>query len=90
MSKEIEYIERLKEAYVKRGFEEKWKSLENVTKSISDYDREELLKEYPDIPKKLLELLEYCDGTDLIYFFGSDVDDGRFPYYLLSSKEMIV
>lgn len=30
MIKGIEYIERLKEAYVKCGFEEKWKYLEDI------------------------------------------------------------
>lgn len=89
MSNGVEYIEKLKEAYVKRGFEGKWKCLEDVSKGISEHDKEELLKEYPDIPKKLLELLEYCDGSAPIYFLGSDVEGGKLPYYLLSSSEIL-
>lgn len=56
MSKGIEYIEKLKEAYVKCGFEEKWKYLEDISIGISDNDKEELLKEYPEYPKSLIDI----------------------------------
>lgn len=57
-------------------------------KGISSDELNNLLKEYPDIPESLIDLLKYSNGTD-IYCFQSDVDDGKYPYYLTSSSEMI-
>lgn len=98
MSKGIEYIEKLKEAYVKCGFEEKWKYLEDISIGISDNDKEELLKEYPECPKSLIDILGKIDGTyhrkyergDInYYFFSSDVEDGGYPYYLLQGSKIL-
>lgn len=98
MGKGIEYIEKLKEAYNKNGFEKQWKHLENISNGMENNDRELLLKEYPEIPESLLEILNTIDGTyfrkygeDQIryYFFGSDVDDGEYPYYLLSASQIL-
>ena len=98
MSKGIEYIQKLKEAYTKYSFEKEWEHLENVSNGVSDSDRERLLEEYPDIPESLMEILNRIDGTyhrkygeDKIsyYFFGSDIDNGEYPYYLLSSSQML-
>ena len=57
-------------------------------KGISSEELNNLKKVFPDIPKSLIELLKYSNGTD-IYCFQSDVDDGKYPYYLINSKKMI-
>lgn len=88
-SKNAEYIEKIKEKYKILGMEDKLKEFEKNKKGLTSESKKELLKEYPDIPKKLIELLEYCDGSDPIYFLGSDIDNGKFPYYLLSSSEIL-
>lgn len=58
-------------------------------------DMDELRRQYPDIPKSLLELLGIVDGTYWreyggekfgIYLLGSDIEG--YPYYLLSSAQM--
>ena len=89
VNENILYVKKLKEKYKMVGLEEKFQEFEKNRKGIDKENKKKLLKEYPDIPKKLLELLLYCDGSNPIYFLGSDVEDGRLPYYLLSSKEMI-
>lgn len=63
-------------------------------KWIEKEKREEekgLVKEYPDIPQTLIDLLKYTNGTyeDNIYFLSSDVNGGGYPYYLLSSNQII-
>jgi hypothetical protein len=57
-------------------------------KGISDEELDELLKEFPEIPNSLIELLKYSNGTN-IYCFQSDVDAGKYPYYLIDSATMI-
>ncbi len=93
-----EYIKKLKEIYIKRGFKNKWLHLEEIACGISKEDEHNLLKEYPEIPKSLLEILNKIDGTYhrlyenekiTYYFFGSDVEDGKYPYYLLSGEQML-
>lgn len=65
---------------------------------MSEKNREELLSVFPDAPESLLEMLDIVDGTYwreyagekfTQYLFGSDVDDGEYPYYLLSTREII-
>lgn len=84
------YIEGLKIKYLSVDSEQKKEYQTFITnkKGITDEEMKDLLKEYPDIPTTLLELLKYSNGTD-IHFFQSDVDDGKYPYYLISSSEMI-
>lgn len=65
-----------------------YKSFSERKKGISNEKLEDLLKEFPNIPVSLLELLKYSDGID-IYCFQSDVDDGKYPYYLINSFEML-
>ena len=93
-----EYIEKLKKAYHRRGMSAECDHLFGIAHGISAADRELLLAEYPDFPKSLMEILEAVDGTywreygdDKVtfYFFGSDVDDGAYPYYLFSAKDIM-
>lgn len=92
------YIQGLKKTYFDEGAGEEWEHFENIINGISDSDKNELLKIYPEIPKSLLELLEFADGTYYrlykneeitFYFLGSDVDDGEYPYYLYSAQQII-
>lgn len=96
--KGIEYLKKLKETYIKRGHKKEWEHLENIVNGISESDKERLLKEYPEIPESLLEILNNIDGTYhrlygnekiTFYFFSSDVEEGKYPYYLLSSTQML-
>lgn len=74
--------------------------LEELQKShgASAEDLEQLRRLYPDCPESLLYLLENIDGTFwrqygeekiAVCILGSDVEDGRYPYYLLSTQQMI-
>lgn len=54
--------------------------------------------EYPKCPESLIYLLENIDGTYwrkygenkiAVCILGSDVDNGRYPYYLLSAQQML-
>lgn len=93
-----DYIEKLKTAYEENGMGETWHSLMNIAHGITDEDREHLLRIYPEIPDSLLEILAVIDGTyhreygeELVteYFFGSDVSDGEYPYYLFSAADIL-
>ncbi len=61
-------------------------------------DLEQLRSTYPNCPESLLTLLQQIDGTFwrtygeskiAVCVLGSDVEDGRYPYYLLSTQQMI-
>lgn len=92
------YIQKLKEAYIKNGLQNEWNHLFEIAHGISETDKQLLLQEYPDFPQSLMELLELIDGTYwrkygeeevTYYFFGSDVDEGEYPYYLFSAKNIM-
>ncbi|MDR1129916.1 MAG: SMI1/KNR4 family protein [Prevotellaceae bacterium] len=92
------YIIGLKKAYLDNDAKESWEHFENIKHGASKEDIAELKKVYPDVPETLIHLLEYVDGTYwreyagekiAFYFLGSDVEEYQYPYYLLSSKEMI-
>ncbi len=53
------YIEKLKEAYEKRGLGEQWNHLIDIAEGISQEERELLLKEYPEFPQSLMEII-FC------------------------------
>ena len=57
------YIEKLKEAYEKNGLLKQWNHLFDIAHGISEEEKQMLLKEYPDFPESLMELLEMVDGT---------------------------
>ena len=90
------YITGLKNAYVENGGIEDWEHFEKVVQGAKEENIDKIRQIYPEISSALIDLLEYVDGTywrkyekDEITFFilGSDVKE--YPYYLLSSKEII-
>ena len=94
------YIEGLKNAYLHAGevAEAEWSHFETVKQGISEEDKAELLRTYPDIPASLVELLDFVDGTYwreygdeeiTFYFLGSDVEEGGYPYYLYSAAQLL-
>lgn len=92
------YWNGLKKAYYANGAKEKWEHFKDVVHGVTEENKKELIKIYPEIPNALLQLLEYVDGTYWrkygdeeisFYFLGSDVDDGEYPYYLYSSEQII-
>ena len=94
----LNYLKVLKEAYVEAGGEEAWKNIESVAEGASDNDIQTLKKAYPEVPDSLITLLKQIDGTYfrkyennhvLAYFLGSDVDEGEYPYYLLSAQQIV-
>ncbi|MBR2810907.1 MAG: SMI1/KNR4 family protein [Solobacterium sp.] len=98
MAKGNEYLEKLAEAYGRNGLKTYWDHLMAVSKGISEEDRAALLAEYPEFPSSLMEILERIDGTYFrqygdeevtYFFFGSDVDDGEYPYYLFSTQDIL-
>ena len=98
MSISDEYIEGLKAAYYAAGGEKVWDDFASVVCGVSKEERAELIKTYPDIPESLLTILDFADGTYFrqygeeevsFFFFGSDVDNGEYPYYLYSAAELL-
>ncbi|WP_244174722.1 SMI1/KNR4 family protein [Tenacibaculum discolor] len=90
------YINGLKKAYLENNGQEDWEHFEKVIHGSEKVNIDRLKQIYPDIPDTLIDLLEYVDGTywrkygnEEISFFilGSDVNE--YPYYLLSSKEIV-
>lgn len=91
-----EYIEGLKKAYIDNGGEEYWSEFENVKHGATQENIDKLKEAFPALPQELIGLLEYVDGTYwreykgeeiTVCFLGSDVEE--YPYYILSSEEMI-
>lgn len=98
MSVAAEYIERLRQAYSDRGLSGDWERMERIARGISADDERKLREEFPLMPETLAELLrrfdgtywrKYPDGEVNEYFFGSDVDNGEYPYYLYSAKDIL-
>lgn len=97
MNKTVEqYISGLKAAYFKNNGNECWNDFEQVIHGAKMENIDLLNKVYPETPVALIDLLEFVDGTywrkygdDKIAFFmlGSDVYE--YPYYLLSSTEIV-
>ena len=90
------YIEGLEQAYLNNGGEEKWNEFVNVKEGASSENLTRIKKLFPEVPESLLELLQYADGTYhraygnttiRLYFLGSTLEE--YPYYLLSSEEII-
>lgn len=90
------YIEGLEQAYLNNGGEDKWREFVNVKEGASSENITRIKELFPDVPESLLELLEYADGTyfrkygDItirLFFLGSELEE--YPYYLLSSEEII-
>ena len=90
------YIEGIEQAYLSNGSEEKWNEFVNVKEGASSENLTQIKQIFPEVPESLLELLQYADGTYhrvygnttiQLYFFGSTLEE--YPYYLLSSEEII-
>lgn len=90
------YISGLKKAYLEYNADKEWEHFEKIKHGATKKDIEKLKKIYTDIPDALVTLLEYVDGTYwreyagekiAFYFLGSDIEE--YPYYLLSSKQIL-
>ncbi|MBE7692556.1 SMI1/KNR4 family protein [Tenacibaculum finnmarkense] len=91
-----QYIIGLKKAYFNHNSAETWLHFEKIKHGATINNIKKLKEIYNDIPDTFINLLEYVDGTyfrtyagEEITFFilGSDIEE--YPYYLLSSKEII-
>lgn len=90
------YITGLKKAYFKSNGKKEWEFFEQVIHGAKRENIIKLKQVYPEIPSTLINLLEYVDGTywrkygkDEITFYILGSDMYEYPYYLLSSKEII-
>jgi len=92
------YISALEQAYRSRGQAADWEYLECVAEGITAEGERALRAEFPLAPDTLVEILRRFDGTYWRdyggkevseYFFGSDVDDGEYPYYLYSLEQIL-
>lgn len=91
-----QYLSGLKKAYFENGAEKDWEHFEKIKHGALQEDIEKLIYIYPNIPDTLIGMLEYVDGTYWreyageeisFYLLGSDVEE--YPYYLLSSREIV-
>ncbi|MCI3935913.1 SMI1/KNR4 family protein [Chryseobacterium aahli] len=91
-----QYLLGLKKSYFDNAAEKDWEHFEKIKQDATKEDIEKIKNVYPNIPDALIGILEYIDGTYWreyageeisFYFLGSDVEE--YPYYLLSSKEII-
>ena len=91
-----QYIAGLKKAYVDNAASDTWEHFEKVKHGATKEDIEKIKTLYPEVPNSFVSLLEFVDGTYwreyegeeiTFYLLGSDVEE--YPYYLLSSKEII-
>lgn len=90
------YIKMLETKYKNSDIKFKWEKFILVKEGISKENLDKLKQIYPDIPKSLIKLLNFADGTYhrtygtdriCLYFLGSDLKE--YPYYLLSSERII-
>lgn len=91
-----QYIAGLEKAYFDNGANETWEHFNKIKHGATKEDIEKIKSLYPEVPNSLISLLEFADGTYwreyqgeeiTLYFLGSDVEE--YPYYLLSSKEIV-
>lgn len=91
-----QYLAGLEKAYVDNGAKETWEHFEKIKHGATKEDIGKIRNLYPEVPNSLVSLLEFVDGTYwreyrgeeiALYFVGSDVEG--YPYYLLSSREII-
>lgn len=91
-----QYITGLKKAYNENQGKESWDQFEKIKHGLAEENIKKLRAIYPGIPEALIDLLKYVDGTYwreyqgqkiAFYFLGSDMEE--YPYYLLSSGEII-
>lgn len=91
-----QYVAGLKKAYFENQGKESWVHFEKIKHGAAEENIRKLRELYPEIPEALIDLLKYVDGTYwreyngekiAFYFLGSDMEE--YPYYLLSSGEII-
>jgi cell wall assembly regulator SMI1 len=91
-----QYLEGLEKAYFDNGAKETWEHFVKIKHGATNEDIEKIKNLYPEVPNSLISLLEFVDGTYWreykgekirLYFLCSDVEE--YPYYLLSSREMV-
>lgn len=91
-----QYLEGLGKACTERGGKEIWDKLCNTAWGAEETELENLRQKYSYVPESLLDLLRQIDGTYwreygaetvTFYLLGSDMEE--YPYYLLSTKEML-
>lgn len=91
-----QYVAGLKKAYFENQGKESWDHFEKIKHGAAEENIRKLRELYPEIPEALIDLLKYVDGTYwreyngekiAFYFLGSDMEE--YPYYLLSSGEII-
>ena len=90
------YISGLKNAYLKNNGQDYWEHFERVIHGAEKRNIDKLKQIYPDISNDLINLLVYVDGTywrkygdEVITFYILGSDIYKYPYYLLSSEEII-
>ncbi|WP_179352075.1 SMI1/KNR4 family protein [Winogradskyella vidalii] len=90
------YISTLKNAYYNAKGKAIWNHFESVKHGAAPEHLNQIKAIFPEVPEALLQLLKFVDGTywrtygddDIIlYFLGSDM--AEYPYYLLSSEQII-
>ncbi|MFB9053873.1 SMI1/KNR4 family protein [Formosa undariae] len=90
------YISGLKSAYYNAKGKDIWDHFENIKHGASQDNIDELKADCPAIPKALINLLQYVDGTywrtygdeDIAFtLLGSDLSKRQ--YYLLSSQQIL-
>lgn len=90
------YLQGLKKAYEDAGQLDEWSHFESIKHGASEENINKIKSIYPECPETLIKLLKYVDGTYhrtyqdeklAFYMLGSDVFE--YPYYLLSSKQII-
>jgi len=94
-----QYVNGLKKAYLDNNAGEIWAHFESVKHGTTNENSGKVKKAYPAVPDSLIELLAYADGTYhreyqgekiAFYFFGSDVEEYGYPYYLLSAEQILI
>ncbi|QXP78492.1 MULTISPECIES: SMI1/KNR4 family protein [Winogradskyella] len=90
------YIATLKCAYYNAKGKDIWDHFESIKHGAASEHLDQVKLIFPEVPEALLHLLTFVDGTywrtygddDIILFFlGSDM--AEYPYYLLSSEQII-
>lgn len=90
------YISTLKNAYYNAKGKAIWNHFENVKHGAAPEHLNQIKAIFPEVPEALLQLLKFVDGTywrtygddDItLFFLGSDM--AEYPYYLLSSEQII-
>ena len=76
------YIKELEQAYYDNDEIEEWDEFVRVKEGVSNENITQIKELFPEVPKSLLELLSYADGTYFrmygdteicLYFLGSDL-----------------